>query len=248
MDSDPASLRERIDAATGRLTMDAAGLTDQQVREPSLLPGWSRGHVLTHLARNADGLRNLLIWARTSVETPQHPSVAARDAGIEEGSGRCAADLAKDLEQSAAAFADEATSLPASAWGAAVRGVLGAEHPAWFTLLRRLTEVEIHHVDLGLSYTPDDWPAPFVADGLDRVAGQFASRDDVPALHVEVTDLAGEPAQRFVLGPASASAGAGLVTVSGPGFRVLAWLTGRDDGRALSVSGGGPVPSIPSWG
>jgi hypothetical protein len=74
MDSDPGSLRERIEAATGLLNATAAAMTDDQARERSLLPGWSRGHVLTHLARNADGLRNLLIWARTGVETPQCPS------------------------------------------------------------------------------------------------------------------------------------------------------------------------------
>jgi maleylpyruvate isomerase len=67
-----AELSARLAAATQRLQDTVAGLTDQQAREPSLLPGWSRGHVLTHLARNADSLRNLLIWARTGVETPQY--------------------------------------------------------------------------------------------------------------------------------------------------------------------------------
>jgi len=248
MDSDPGRLRERLGAATGRLTTDAAGLTDRQVREPSLLPGWSRGHVLAHLAGNAGGLRNLLIWARTGVETPQYPSVAARDAAIEAGSGRPAAELAADLEQSAAAFAAEAASLPASAWGAAVHGIRGQEHPAWFTLFRRLTEVEMHHVDLGLSYGPSDWPAQFVNDQLELVAGQFASRDDVPACQVEVTGPPGEPPQRLVLGRVPAGGAAGPVTVSGLACWVLAWLTGRDDGAALSVAGGGPVPAMPAWG
>lgn len=59
--SDPVTLRERISASTGRLLATASALTDEQVRAASLLPGWSRGHVLTHIARNADGLRNLLI-------------------------------------------------------------------------------------------------------------------------------------------------------------------------------------------
>jgi hypothetical protein len=62
--SDPGRLRERVDEATARLTATAAGLTDSDVREPALLPGWSRGPVPTHTARNADGLRNLLAWAR----------------------------------------------------------------------------------------------------------------------------------------------------------------------------------------
>ena len=257
MDSDPDRLRARIDAATRRLAATAAGLTDAQAREPSRLPGWSRGHVLTHLARNADGLRNLLIWARTGVETPQYPSREAREAGIAAGAGRAAAVLAEDVEQSAAAFAAEAATLPAGAWEAPVRGMNGPEHPAWFTLVRRLGEVEIHHVDLGAGYAPPDWPAPFVGDQLERAAWLFAGRDDVPACVIEVAGTG----QRFELGPASAGRATGAVTVAGPGCWVLAWLTGRDAGTALSVSGGpagtgqepadghgGLPPKLPTWG
>jgi maleylpyruvate isomerase len=243
VDSDPASLRARIDAATGRLAATADGLTDAQAREPSRLPGWSRGHVLTHLARNADGLRNLLIWARTGVETPQYPNPEARDAEIEAGAGRAAAVLAEDLEQSAAAFAAEAATLTAGAWEVPVRGRNGPAHPAWFTLVRRLGEVEIHHVDLGAGYAPPDWPAPFVADELERVLGQYADRDDVPACALEVT----ETGQRLVLGPASADQARDAVTVAGPGGGLLAWLIGRDAGTALTVSGGGLPPKLPKW-
>jgi maleylpyruvate isomerase len=256
VDSDPGRLRARVDAATSRLTAAAAGLTDDQAREPSRLPGWSRGHVLTHLARNADGLRNLLIWARTGVRTPQYPSREAREAGIEAGAGRGAAALAEDLEQSAAAFAAEAAAVPDGAWDVLVRGMNGPGHPAWFTLFRRLTEVEMHHVDLGRGYGPADWPASFVADELERVRGQFADRDDVPACVIEVTGTG----QRFPLGPAPAGrAGAG-VTVAGPGCWLLAWLTGRDAGTALAVRTGptgpgqepaavpgGLPPKLPKW-
>jgi maleylpyruvate isomerase len=257
VDSDTGRLRARIDAATGRLAAAAAGLTDAQAREPSRLPGWSRGHVLTHLARNADGLRNLLIWARTGVETPQYPSWEAREAGIEAGAGRRAAVLAGDVEQSAAAFAAEAATLPPAAWEAPVRGRNGPEHPAWFTLVRRLGEVEIHHVDLGAGYAPPDWPAPFVADQMERAAWQFAERDDVPACVIEVAGTG----QRFAIGPASAVRVADAVTVAGPGCWLLAWLTGRDDGTALTVSPrpavpgrepaaghGGLPPKLPTWG
>ncbi|MFF9641495.1 maleylpyruvate isomerase N-terminal domain-containing protein [Kitasatospora aureofaciens] len=54
---DPAAELARIHAATGLLLRTAARLCDADARAPSLLPGWSRGHVLTHLARNADGPR-----------------------------------------------------------------------------------------------------------------------------------------------------------------------------------------------
>ncbi len=124
-----AALIERVDRATARLLETAAGLSDEQVREPSLLPGWSRGHVLTHLARNADSLRNLLIWARTGVETPQYASRAARDEAIAAGSGRSASELLADLQASAQQLAAEAARLSPANWTAEVRGLGGAAHP-----------------------------------------------------------------------------------------------------------------------
>jgi maleylpyruvate isomerase len=251
VDSDPGRLLARIQAATGRLAVTAGTLTDAQAREPSLLPGWTRGHVLTHIARNADGLGNLLVWARTGVETPQYPSRQAREDGIEAGAHRPAAELAADVRQSAAEFAGQVARVPATAWDVPVHGLNGPDHPAWFTLFRRLAEVEIHHADLGAGYGPSDWPSAFVADELERVTGQFAGRDDVPAC---VLELAGT-GQRFRLGPGPAAAPEGAATVAGPGWRVLAWLTGRDDGAALTVSGGpdpaggqgGLPPKLPKW-
>ena len=62
----------------------AARLEPAQVTEPSRLPGWTRGHVLSHLARNADALVNLLTWARTGVETVMYASAEARDEEIAE--------------------------------------------------------------------------------------------------------------------------------------------------------------------
>jgi maleylpyruvate isomerase len=243
VDGDPDSLRQRVREATASLTAGAAALSDVQALEPSLLPGWSRGHVLTHLARNADGLRNLLIWARTGVETPQYPSWAVREAAIEAGAGRSAAKLATDLARAAAGFADEADRLPVAAWNRPVRGFTGPEHPAWYTLFRRLTEVEFHHVDLGAGYAPPDWPAQFVADELEGVIRQFARRDDVPACVLEVTGTG----QRLRVGPGGSPA----VTVAGPGCWLLAWLTGRDAGTMLSVSpasGTSPLPpKLPKW-
>ena len=79
---------DRLAAATGRLLASASTLSDAQAREPSLLPGWSRGHVLTHIARNADGMVNLLRWARTGTQTPMYASAQSRAADIEAGAGR----------------------------------------------------------------------------------------------------------------------------------------------------------------
>ncbi len=93
---------QAIDEATSRVVRVAASLEAAQVRQPSLLPGWSVGHVLTHIARNADGLLRLVYWAETGLVTPMYASVEARAADIEAGSGRPAAEIADDVRTSAA--------------------------------------------------------------------------------------------------------------------------------------------------
>jgi maleylpyruvate isomerase len=239
-------LQHRLAGATGRLLATAAGLTDRQAREPSPLPGWSRGHVLTHLARNADGLRNLLSWARTGVVTPQYPSVQARDAAIEAGAGRPAAELLADLRDSAAAFAAEAAGMPPGSWQVSVHGIRGRGHPAWYTLWRRLSEVEIHHVDLAAGYQPADWPGWFVTDRLESVSAQFDKREDAPAALLSVTGAGAGLEYRIGTIPAG-RAWQPAVRVSGPGWLLLAWLTGRSAGTGLAADPPGPLPVLPAW-
>ncbi|HEX9066235.1 MAG TPA: maleylpyruvate isomerase family mycothiol-dependent enzyme [Streptosporangiaceae bacterium] len=229
----------RIEAAQDRLAGTAAALSDQQAGEPSLLPGWTRGHVLTHIARNADGLRNLLIWAQTGVETPQYASRDERDAQIEAGAGRTAAELAADLASSAEAFLAQARDLSSDAWDVPVQAMRGPAHPAWFTLHRRLTEVEVHHVDLAAGYAPPDWPAWFVTDLLYQVTGGIAEHADAPA--VTVTDSA-SGRQYWLRQDARSDR-----EITGPGPELLAWLLGRSGGSALVADPQGPLPDIPPF-
>jgi maleylpyruvate isomerase len=240
-------LQDRLAGATGRLLATAAGLTDRQAREPSPLPGWSRGHVLAHLARNADGLRNLLIWARTGVVTPQYPSEQARDAAIEAGAGRPAAGLLADLRDSAAAFAAEAAGMPPGSWQVSVHGIRGRGHPAWYTLSRRLSEVEIHHVDLAAGYQPADWPGWFVTDQLESVSARFDEQQDALAALLRVTDGGAGREYRIAAAPAGHGGTPPAVRISGPGWLLLAWLTGRSAGTGLAADPPGPLPARPAW-
>ena len=232
---------ERLAAADDRLLATATALTDAQAREPSLLPGWSRGHVLTHIARNADGMVNLLRWARTGTPTPMYASTESRAADIEAGAGRPAAELAADVRESAAALAAEAASMPEDAWTAQVRALNGPPFAALGVLERRLSEVEIHHVDVAAGYAPGDWPTDFLSEALPRVAESFAGRDDVPPC-VAWADGAKDS---FRLGPEHA--GQPAVSIRGQPADLLAWLLGRSDGSTLTVAGGGTLPELPPW-
>ncbi len=147
----------RIDAlvaSTDSLFHSLTGLTDDAVRDKSLLPGWSRGHVLTHLARNADAMMNLVTWAKTGQETPMYASRKARNAAIEEGAGRPATELVADVRATHERMLADLQALPDDAWSQVVRwGAAEKEGGADVIPLLRRTEVEIHHVDLDLDYT-----------------------------------------------------------------------------------------------
>jgi maleylpyruvate isomerase len=230
-----------VTAATDRLASTAAAFDDAGLGHPSLCAGWTRAHVLTHVARNADALTNLLVSARTKRDIPQYPSAEARAAGIEAGVGRSVAEIVDDLRTSAERFAKAIMDMPDDGWERQVRpGVAGAGEPIPVrrVLWNRLREVEIHHVDLDAGYGPADWPDAFVQRALGETLRSFARRDDVPAVTVTVDGRAPER-----LG---AGAGAGP-TVTGSAADVLAWLIGRSDGSSLQVAPTGAPPAMPAW-
>src|SRR5580698_3421583 len=81
-------------AAHAALLADLDALTDDQARGPSALPGWSVGHLLTHIARNADSVVRRLEGAiRGEVLTQYAGGVAGRQADIDAGADRAADDL-----------------------------------------------------------------------------------------------------------------------------------------------------------
>jgi maleylpyruvate isomerase len=162
MDAALRDLSDQLDLATQRLLDTARVITEPDLRAPSLLPGWTRAHVLAHVARNADAMRNLLAGVRSGRDRPGYASAEARGAGIEEGAGRQARELVADLADSAMALRTVARQLPDQGWQVPVRMLEEADpYPAAELLTRRLVEVELHHGDLGAGYGPADWPPAF---------------------------------------------------------------------------------------
>lgn len=243
--SDTTAMLQMLETSADSLGRSAAELDDEHVLAPSALPGWTRGHVLTHLARNADALVNLLSWARTGVETPMYPSRQVRDEEIETGAGRPAAEQRADVADSQARFMAAAAEMTDADWRATVR--FGGDHregTADLVPWLRLVEVELHHVDLDVGYTPAHWAVPFVSRQLARTVEDRRLRDDTPPMTLRATDDDVE----YTLGQDGP-------VVSGPQAALLAWLTGRSPGAGLSVhpddgSGaptGGSLPALAPW-
>lgn len=159
------------------------GLGDEVMRRATLLPGWSVGHVLTHLARNADSVRRRLDAALDGrLVDPYEGGAAGRAAEIEAGAPRPAAEIVADLIATDDALDAEFRAAPDTVWGRTIRAAGGVEGPATTMVFARWREVETHLVDLGLGYTPEEWP-----DGLDdrwlpEVVGGLVDRADPKAL------------------------------------------------------------------
>ncbi|MEV4639089.1 maleylpyruvate isomerase N-terminal domain-containing protein [Actinoplanes sp. NPDC049548] len=147
---------DAIDDATAKLLDTVRRLTDDDVRRPSLLPGWTRGHVLTHIARGGEALRRVLHGE------PAYPSQEARDAEIEAGSQRPVPELLADIAASADAFRAAVAALPADGWDETVTVANYEPFPKSQLPVRRLHELEVHHVDLGLGYAPTAWSAYYL--------------------------------------------------------------------------------------
>ena len=231
MTVDPLVLMTDVEQATERLIRTAEALDDSAMSAPSALPGWNVGHVLTHVARNADAYTNLLTWARTGVETPAYASPAARTDGIDAGAGRPVAEQVADLREAHERFADAAAAMPAEAWTffLAPTGASAAAVP-W----ARLREVEVHHVDLGRGYTPEDWSDAFALRLLREIVAGCHDFDLVLRPHgVDHALTIGNPE--------------GAPQVSGPTRSIAAWLAGRSDGGDLTVSPDGALPQPPRW-
>ncbi len=163
MDAAQRQLYDQIDDATQRLLGTARVIAEPDLRQPSLLPGWTRAHILAHLARSADAMRALLVGLRSGQDRPAYVSAEALEADIERTAAQEAKGLVTDVADSAMALRTIARQLADQAWPRFVRVPGSAPFPAAQLLVRRLVEVELHHCDLAAGYSPADWPDAFAS-------------------------------------------------------------------------------------
>jgi len=157
-----------VDDAYSRVWSAVEHLTETQAREPSLLPGWTRAHVLTHLARNADGNRNMVEGAIAGEEREQYPGGAERRAAdIDAGAGRSAGDLLDDVRTSHAALVEAWTRVPDDGWDRLGVSFAIGPRPIIEGFASRRRELLVHLVDLDVGVDPIDLPEDFIIDQAD---------------------------------------------------------------------------------
>lgn len=182
------------------LKKGVAGLGEEGFAADSLLPGWTRKHVIAHLAANAEALGNLVSWAKTGVKTPMYASKDAREAGIQRGAALSAVALDSWLATSAEALDEAWSRLTEEQWQHEVETAQGRTVPATEIPWMRAREVCVHAVDLDRGIGFETLSEGFLRElGRDICAKRGLTEDD-------------------------------LRDVDGPLPEVVAWLAGRPHG------------------
>jgi len=193
-------LAERVEAGS----LDA----DQATR----LPGWTIGHLLTHLARNADSHRRMIEGAdRGEVLTQYEGGVEGRNAGIDAGADRSIVELIDDIASSSGALESAWAATPWEGHGR--RTLAGQETPIDQLPFLRVREVQLHLVDLDLGVEFADLDPLYVRLEVDRLSMLWCARQPMGMAKLPRAALALTPTDR------------------------LAWLTGRAEFAGLSPSG-----------
>ena len=261
----PDDLSRRIDEvrwSTERLLTSLRNppRDEAHIRRPSLLPGWSRAHVLGHLAGNADALVRTLEGTRRGERVPMYVGEAERAADIEATAKLGPAELVDEVAASAQRLERTWSRMTAVDWAADAVTRSGPK-PARRLIGARWREVEIHRVDLDEDYGPGDWPASFVAPLLPSLLDPERLGPRLPAgLTVEVVNT--DSGQRWSVfgGPAGvgrpaavrgtgragrvARTGPPPVRVVGPSWALVGWLLGREPAVRREL---GTPPELAPW-
>ncbi|NMD56795.1 MULTISPECIES: maleylpyruvate isomerase family mycothiol-dependent enzyme [Tsukamurella] len=211
-------------------------LSDAQLGEPCDLDGWTRRHLLAHVAYNAAALCRLMDWAITGTENPMYASPAARAAEIDKGATLPPSALRNLFDHTVARLDEKWRNASPSAWSARVRSAQGRDIAAAETIWMRAREVWVHAVDLGTGARFGDAP-PEVLDGLlSDVVTRWRSTGEGSVLELRA-------AGRAPIAIDDAMPPAARTPVAGDLAAVTRWAAGRG---AVGLSDG-PSDPPPHW-
>ncbi|RAG81186.1 hypothetical protein DN069_34085 [Streptacidiphilus pinicola] len=227
----PEDVKRQVLAAHARVLELVDAVDDARMAAPSALPGWSRGHVVRHLADNARAFdRQARLALKGELTDMYDGGVAGRDRSIEERAARSAAVLREELRETQRALEETWDTFAVEDWQRSVRF---RQATVLATLFARWREAEIHAVDLALDYRPRDWSPAFARHALDFLAPRApeGTRLVLRATDHDLTRALGEGT---------------TVEVSGTLGDLAAWMAGRDADGTLETSADS-LPRLGPW-
>ncbi|WP_420175706.1 maleylpyruvate isomerase family mycothiol-dependent enzyme [Luteococcus sp. OSA5] len=213
-------LRRRKLEATQALLGDTIAIADDDWHGPSRLAGWTRAHVATHLARNADGLRRVVEGVLEQRPVHMYADEQTRLRDLELGSRRDALDLQIDLDTSAGQLNYAFDHLEEAGITDVVEVRPGFRMPAQHLVVARLNEVVLHRIDLAHGFQATDVDADLAHWLLEWNCRRISDRPDFPA--IQVSSTSGLTAR---LGTPHGEP----TVVRGSDAGLLGWLTSRAD-------------------
>ncbi|NJQ16514.1 maleylpyruvate isomerase family mycothiol-dependent enzyme [Streptomyces bohaiensis] len=224
-----------IRAAHGRLRTAVAGLTEQEAREAIHLPGWTRAHVLIHLADLSQAFARQARYAvkgeTVEVYDGGRPT---RDRRIEELHGRPLPWLRDQVEEGLTALEDAWQPLGPDGWELPCSY---RNSPLFATQLAWWRETELHAVDLTVGHTPDAWSTALSSH---VVAFLTARLPQGTTLHAPDTDEKWAAAE-------AARPGETPARVHGSVRALAAWLSGRPHSTLPTTDADAPLPELHAW-
>ena len=160
-----------------RLLTDLEPMSDEDFRAPSLLPGWSRAHLVSHLVNKAQA-HVVVVGGPASGEVRRlHPVGHDADQAAATGADRSGAELCADLARSFDELEAAWDTLSEADWKQ--HGIMQAGPRTMAEIVsHHLRNVEVHHVDLDIGYRPADWPPTFVEGELAKRLRSLPDRAD----------------------------------------------------------------------
>ncbi|NEE01544.1 maleylpyruvate isomerase family mycothiol-dependent enzyme [Phytoactinopolyspora halotolerans] len=208
-------------------------LDEASLRAPSILPGWTRGHVLAHITNVADGAARQAEFAdRNELIEFYDGGRDGRDAAIEADAHRSVAGHAVAIDQALDRLGRAWPAIGSPVWDRPVTyrdGTLTHVAMMWWR------EIRIHLVDLDLGVAADSWSDGLCRHLLDFLAPRLPA--DRP-VELRFDDGSGWSA------PARPPTGIPLV-IEGALRDVTQWLAGRSPERTPVASWDGDAITLP---
>jgi len=232
----------RLADASARVVRTVDGFEGADWSAPSLLPDWSRAHVVAHLALNAEGMTSILRALVADDDVAGLPTMYASDAQRDQDILDLAAadptEIRDRLLAGVSLLQESFEAVPVDAWETRAERTPGGRTMRVAALPgMRWRELEIHHVDLDAGYGPDDWDLDFAEHLLDAMAKRVRPPE---AFEIRPHDSP----RTWVLGEDEAEYPVPVVT--GAAADLAWWLTGRPVGDTVSSSRG-ELPVIEGW-
>lgn len=237
-------LLSNAEAAAAELRGRAGSLADADVRAPSRLPGWSRGHVLAHVAGVADAMARQLEYAARGETVELYDGGAdGRNRAIEEGAVRSADRQRQVLDAALDRALSAFGNLGDEDWDAPIAYRGGVVRDGGLALWRELV---IHATDLGTGAEADSWSPQFCEHLFDFLSARIPAgmRVRLQPFGMAARVLTGQ-------GDGHAAASGSTVSVNGMATDIAAWLAGRTPNlgslRAEAAADGVDLPKLLPW-